>query len=118
MAQLEPVPVPDHHTSVVVGALWMVLISLALFFVPAINGVIAGVVGGYLIGTLWRAMAAAVLPALVVAFGLWALLSVFGLPVIGFFAGGAVTILIVLSDLGLFLGAVLGVAAHQLTHHV
>jgi hypothetical protein len=89
-----------------------------LFFVPAVNGVIAGLVGGYLVGTLGRAMAAAVLPALIVALGLWALLTVFGLPVIGFFAGAAVTILIVLSEIGLFLGAVLGVAAHQLTHHV
>jgi hypothetical protein len=118
MAQLETNPAADHHASVVVGALWMVLISLALFFVPAVNGVIAGLVGGYLVGTLGRAMAAAILPALIVALGLWALLTVFGLPVIGLFAGAAVTILIVLSEIGLFLGAILGVAAHQLTHHV
>ncbi len=118
MAQLDTNPPSDQHTSVVAGALWMVVISLALFFVPAINGVIAGVVGGYLVGTLGRAMAAAILPALIVALGLWALFTVLGLPVIGFFAGAAVTILIVLSEIGLFLGAVLGVAAHQLTHHV
>ena len=118
MAQLDTNSAPDHHTSVVAGALWMVVISLALFFVPAVNGVIAGLVGGYLVGTLGRAMAAAILPALIVALGLWALLTVVGLPVIGFFAGAAVTVLIAVSEIGLFLGAVLGVAAHQLTHHV
>ena len=117
MAPLETSLPHDHHTSVVAGALWMVGLSLALFFVPGFNGLIAGLVGGYLVGSIGRAVAAAVLPALVVAFGLWVLLAALGMPILGFFAGGAITILIVLSELGLFLGAALGAAAHQFMRH-
>lgn len=105
------------HTGTFVGAVWMVVISLALFFLPAINGLIAGLVGGYMIGTVGRALIAALLPALIISAGLWGLLSLLGLPVIGFLAGTAVTILIASSDVALFVGAVLGAAVHQMLGH-
>jgi hypothetical protein len=95
----------------------MVVLSLALFFVPGVNGLIAGLVGGYLVGSLGRAMTAAVLPALIVAVGLWILLAAVGMPILGFFAGAAITVLIVLAELGLFLGAALGAIVHQIMHH-
>ncbi|MER3423209.1 MAG: hypothetical protein C4293_08235 [Nitrospiraceae bacterium] len=107
----------DQHVSIVAAAIWMIVLSLALFLLPAINGLIAGAVGGYLVGTISRALAAAILPALAVALGLWVILALLGLPVIGFFAGTAVTLWIVLSDLELFLGAFLGGAIHQFVHH-
>jgi hypothetical protein len=81
----------------------MVALSPALFFVPGLNGLIAGLVGGYLVGSFGRALAAAVLPALIVAVGLWMLLAAMGMPILGFFAGGAITVLIVLAEVGLFL---------------
>ena len=74
-APTAPPPSLDHHTGMVAGAVWMVVLSLALFFVPGLNGLIAGLVGGYLVGSLGRALAAAVLPALLVAVGLWLLLA-------------------------------------------
>lgn len=122
MSQLEQNPIEqtptfDHHASIVMGTVWMVVLSLALFFVPGVNGLIAGLVGGYLVGSLGRAMAAAVLPALIVAVGLWILLAAVGMPILGFFAGAAITVLIVLAELGLFLGAALGAIVHQVMHH-
>ena len=116
-APTAPPPSLDHHTGVVAGAVWMVVLSLALFFVPGLNGLIAGLVGGYLVGSLGRALAAAVLPALIVAVGLWMLLAALGMPILGFFAGGAITVLIVLAEVGLFLGAAVGAIVHQIIHH-
>jgi len=113
----EQTPFTDYHAGIVVGAIWMVVLSLALFFVPGVNGLIAGLVGGYLVGSLGRAMMAAVLPALIVAVGLWVLLAAIGMPILGFFAGAAITVLIVLAELGLFLGAALGAIVHQIVHH-
>ncbi|HKN86262.1 MAG TPA: hypothetical protein VJV04_05350 [Nitrospiraceae bacterium] len=110
-------PSLDHHAGIVMGAIWMVVLSLALFFIPGVNGLIAGLVGGYLVGSLGRAMVAAVLPALIVAAGLWVLLAAVGMPILGLFAGAAITVLIVLAELGLFLGAALGAIVHHIMHH-
>ena len=110
-------PPLDHHAGIVIGAIWMVVLSLALFFIPGVNGLIAGLVGGYLVGSFGRAMLAAVLPALIVAAGLWVLLAAVGMPILGLFAGAAVTVLIVLAELGLFLGAALGAIIHHVMHH-
>jgi hypothetical protein len=122
MSQLEQTPIEhsstyDHHASIVMGAVWMVVLSLALFFVPGVNGLIAGLVGGYLVGSVGRAMASAVLPALIIAVGLWILLAAVGMPILGFFAGAAVTVLIVLAEVGLFLGAASGAIVHQIMYH-
>lgn len=94
--------------SVVLGSLLMVGVSLVLFFVPIVNGLLGGLAGGYLVGTVKRALLAAVLPAVVVAAGLWILFALLDAPVWGVLAGLAVGGFIVLSDLGLFLGAAIG----------
>lgn len=98
----------DDNRSVVLGALVMVLVSLALFFLPLVNGLIGGFVGGYLVRNVKRALLAAVLPAIVVAVGLWLIFGLFEAPVLGLFAGLAVGIWIVLSDVALFIGAAAG----------
>lgn len=116
---MEPVPstpntptsggtVPPERRSVVVGALWMIGLSIALFFLPLVNGFIGGLVGGYKVGTVGRALLAALLPAAFVALALWVLFAVFQAPVVGLLAGAAVGIWILLSDVGIFLGAALG----------
>jgi hypothetical protein len=96
----------------------MVGLSLALFFVPAINGFVGGLVGGYKVGGTGRALAAAILPAIVVALGLWILLAVLDAPVIGFLSGIALVGLIVISSLGLLLGAIIGGAVSDKSHSV
>ena len=105
----EPARTPAPQKSgVFAGALWMIGITLALFFLPAVNGLIGGFVGGYRVGTVDRALTAALLPALVVALALGALLAIWKLPVVGLFAGLAAGVVVVLADVGLLLGAVLG----------
>lgn len=101
-------PVREDEGRILVPALWMVGISLVLFFLPVINGLIGGFVGGIKAGSVKHALIAAVLPAVAVAVGLWILLSLLSMPIIGLFAGTTVGIWILLSDIGLFIGAAIG----------
>lgn len=98
----------SDRTNVVVASAWMVGISLLLFFLPLVNGLIGGAVGGYKAGTPKRGLLAALIPSLLVAAGLWAIFAVFGGPVMGFFAGAAAGMLVLLADVGLFIGAAIG----------
>jgi hypothetical protein len=98
----------SERSSVIGASLWMVGVSVALFFLPAINGLIGGLVGGYKVGGMSRAVVAAILPAAIVGLVLWILFAVFEAPVIGFVSGLAVVALIVFSSLGLLLGAAIG----------
>ncbi|MFW7377265.1 MAG: hypothetical protein ACOH5I_00475 [Oligoflexus sp.] len=95
-------------SNVLIGAIWMFGLTMVLFFLPVINGLIGGLVGGYKIGSPGRAILAAILPAILASGGLWLLLAVLDLPVIGLIAGLAVGIVILLADLGIFLGAMIG----------
>jgi hypothetical protein len=95
-------------TNVVAASAWMVGITLVLFFLPLINGLIGGFVGGYKVGTPGRALGAAVLPAIIAAGGLWAILGSLDHPLLGFLAGVAVGILVLLADVGIFIGAFIG----------
>lgn len=99
---------PERRSGIVAGSLWMVLICLALFFVPLLNGFVGGLVGGYKVGTVRRALTAAVLPAALVAVGLWVLLTLADLPILGLLAGVAVGLAVAISEVGLFIGAALG----------
>ena len=110
----------SERGSLVVGALLMVVISLALFPVPLVNGIVGGAVGGYKVGTARRALFAATLPALAVAVGLWIIFALFEAPVLGIFAGLALGLWIALADVGLFVGAAVGgaVADSRLRHQV
>ena len=97
-----------ERSNLVVASLWMVGITLALFFLPLVNGVIGGLVGGYKARRIPQALLAAILPAAVATVGLWIIVSALGAPVIGALAGTAVGILIALADLGIFAGAAIG----------
>jgi hypothetical protein len=91
----------------------MVVISLVLFFLPLINGLIGGAVGGYMAGSVRRGLTAAILPAIIVAAGLFVLLLLFEAPLAGFFVGLAGGVVVLLADVGLFLGAAIGGAIAQ-----
>lgn len=96
------------RTNVIVASLWMIVITLALFFLPLVNGLIGGAVGGYKAGTSRRGIIAALVPAVVVAFGVWVLLLLFDAPVLGLVAGLSIAVLIIFADVGMFLGAAIG----------
>jgi len=95
-------------TSLVVSALWMLVISMLLFFLPALNGLIGGAVGGFKAGSVKRGLIAALLPALAAGLGIWALLAVFNAPIIGFLSGLAFGIWALISSIGLLIGAMVG----------
>jgi len=96
------------RSSVVGASIWMVVVTLLLFFLPGVNGLIGGAIGGYKAGSAGRGVAAAVLPAVVTAVALWIVLTAFSLPVLGFLAGLATGVVVLLADLGMFVGAAIG----------
>lgn len=97
-----------RDSSIVASAFWMIAISLLLFFLPAVNGLIGGAVGGYKAGSAPRGLSAAILPSIVVGLILWLVFALFDAPILGFFGGLAVGLWAVISSLSLLLGAVLG----------
>jgi hypothetical protein len=105
------------ETSLVAAALWMIGISLVLFFLPAINGLIGGAVGGYKAGSAKRGLGAALLPAVIVGVGIWLLLAVFEAPILGFLAGVAVGLWALISSIGLLIGAAIGGAVSPHASH-
>ncbi len=79
------------------------------FFLPVVNGIIGGLVGGYKVGSTKNAIMAAILPAIGAGFLLWIVMSLANTPFLGAAAGGAaLALLVVLSDLGLLVGAAIG----------
>ncbi|MBW3567297.1 MAG: hypothetical protein KY410_04940 [Proteobacteria bacterium] len=96
------------QTSLFICALWMIGISLLLFFLPALNGLIGGGVGGYKAGSVGRGLGAAILPSLFVGGAIWVLLAILDAPVLGFISGLAVGIWALISSVGLLIGALIG----------
>ena len=95
-------------TSLVVSALWMLVISMLLFFLPALNGLIGGAVGGFKAGSVKRGLIAALLPAIAAGLGIWVLLAIFDAPIIGFLSGLAFGVWALVSSIGLLIGAMVG----------
>ncbi len=89
--------------------LWMLFLSVLLFWLPVIGPLIAGIVGGKKAGAVGRAIMAVFLPAIIVGGGFFALASVLsGMPVLGVVAGlGGLTL--ALMNVGpLLIGAIIG----------
>ena len=86
----------------------MLGLSLALFFIPILGSIIGGFVGGYKLGVVRKAVVAAIAPSMLVATGLWLLLTAFGIPSFGLFSGLALGLVVALADLGVIAGAILG----------
>lgn len=98
----------SRDSSILASSLWMIAISLLLFFLPAVNGLIGGAVGGYKAGSAGRGVVAAVLPSIVVGLSLWGLLASYDRPVLGFFGGLAVGLWALISSVALLIGAAIG----------
>lgn len=78
----------ENTGSITKAMLWMLFISVLLFWLPFIGPLIAGLVGGKKAGGVGSAIIAVFLPALIVGVGVFALASVIsGLPVMGAVAG-------------------------------
>lgn len=100
---------PEERRSLIAGSLWMLALSVLLFFLPGPGGLAGGIVGGYKVGGVARALGAALLPALFAALAMAFLLANIGdisgfALLIGLASGG----LILLNTGALLLGAAIG----------
>lgn len=94
--------------SIVVAALWMILLSILLFWLPLIGPLIAGFVGGRVAGTATRGLLAAILPAIVVAIIALIVGSIFELPLIGLLTGSLLFVAMFIEAIPVIIGALIG----------
>ncbi|MGZ3660465.1 MAG: hypothetical protein ACXVB9_20965 [Bdellovibrionota bacterium] len=98
-----------RESRAVAGSLWMLGLSVALFFLPVVSGIIAGLVGGFKVGTTRMAMTAAGGALIFTTVILWMLFSLMPIPLLGNLASQPeIALLIILTDLGLLIGAGVG----------
>lgn len=94
-----------ENGSVMKAALYMGVISLLLIWLPIIGPVVAGIAGGKAARTVGKALVASVIPSIVLAAGMFALLTAFELPVIGAVSGLAVFLFILIGDIPMMIAA-------------
>lgn len=99
----------EKEGSIIMGAIWMLVLSLLLFWLPAFGPLIAGIVGGKVAGGIGAALMAALLPAFVLAGALFLLgTSLTGLPVVGAIFGASAFVLVLVQIGPLLVGALIG----------
>lgn len=103
------IAVKRNDGSILMGMIWMALISLLLFWLPALGPLIAGIVGGKVAGGVGAGLLAAILPGLIFAVLLFVMSTALtGVPLIGLVAGAGVFILILTQIIPLLIGALIG----------
>jgi hypothetical protein len=91
------------------GMLWMIVISLLLIWLPALGPLIAGIVGGKVAGGVGNGFAAALLPGVLLAAGLFLFGTFFtGLPMMGALIASSGMLLYLLYIPMLLIGALIG----------
>ena len=99
----------EEKGSVIMGMIWMAIISLLLFWLPALGPLLAGIVGGKIAGGVGPGLLAALLPGLLLTallFFAGALLT--GIPLVGAVAAMGTMILILINIIPLLIGALIG----------
>lgn len=91
--------------SIVGGFIWMLIISVLLFWLPLLGPIVAGFVGGRKAGSVVKAILAALLPIILLA-----VLTVFVIPIFPFlgFLTGYLTLLVGFNVGLMLLGAIIG----------
>jgi hypothetical protein len=99
----------ESNGSIIMGMIWMLVISLLLFWLPGIGSLIAGVVGGKQAGGVFAGILAALLPGIVMALSLlFAGTFLTALPIIGAVLAGGGFLLYLIYVLPLLIGALIG----------
>jgi hypothetical protein len=94
--------------SPIAGALVMLGLSILLVWLPLLGPLIAGYVGGRVVGSGGMAFLVALLPAIALGFVVVGLLAFFDLPLLGAVAGASSFLVIAVQDIPLLLGAYAG----------
>lgn len=103
----------EPRASLIKATLWMVGLSILLFWLPILGPLVAGVVGGWFAGTVGRAVLASLMPAVLLVVLIVGIGTLFEVPVVGALAGGAIGLVILFGDLPLVLGAIIGAVVSQ-----
>ena len=90
------------------ATLWMVGLSVLLFWIPTVGPLIAGFVGGRKAGGVGPAILAAIIPAALVSVLLFLLGTLVSLPVIGALVGAGLFFVIAFESVPLLIGALIG----------
>jgi hypothetical protein len=99
----------ERKGSILSAVIWMVLISLLLFWLPVIGPLIAGIVGGKKAGGVASALIAVFLPGIMFGVALFLLATVLtGIPLIGMVAGAGGFALSLAHVGPLLVGAIIG----------
>lgn len=99
----------EEKGSVLMGMIWIAVISLLLFWLPAIGPLIAGIVGGKVAGGVGPGLTAAILPVILFSLILFfAGTFLTGVPLIGAIAATSIFLLITINTLPIFIGALIG----------
>lgn len=91
--------------SVLKAAFYMSVISLLLIWLPIVGPVVAGIVGGRAARTVGKALLASIIPSILVAGALFAILNAFDLPLIGALSGVAIFLFILIGDIPMAIAA-------------
>lgn len=95
------------------ATLWMIGLSILLFWLPTVGPLIAGFVGGRKAGSVGSAIVAAIIPAILVGVLLFVLGTLVELPIIGALVGAGVLFIILFESIPLLIGAVGGGAINE-----
>jgi len=99
----------SERGSIVGASLWMLVISLLLFWLPFVGPLLGGVVGGRKAGGVGRGILAALVPAFVVGALLLVLATALtSMPLIGAIAAAGGFVLVAAQVGPMLLGAILG----------
>lgn len=91
----------------------MLILAIFLSWLPILGPLVAGFVGGRMVGEEKRALAVALIPAVLLAGVLALILAAFDLPVVGAVAGFGALVIVAVQELPLLLGAWFGGAARH-----
>lgn len=94
--------------SILSGTLWMIGLSIVLFWLPVVGPLIAGFVGGRKSGGVVPALISSIIPAILAA-GLLLLAGTgLGVPIIGAIVGAGLFIVVLIEMVPLILAAIVG----------
>jgi hypothetical protein len=97
------------RSSIVGASIWMLVISLLLFWLPFVGPLLGGVVGGRKAGGVGRGILAALVPAFITAVLLFVLATTLtAMPLIGMVAASGGFVLVAAQVGPMILGAILG----------